>query len=102
MKSFFKALTDPLGVIGALLFVALIGCSQQIDRRDELLQVKRIDSERKAEAKKEKRERTAQAMCNSEQGPHVLAVWANNATVECLNQRGRRLASYSMEVSHAE
>lgn len=102
MKDFLTALRNPLSWILASLFVALIGCGQQLDRRDEVASAKHAGQHQKQEAREARRQRAAQAMCVSDFGPHVLAVWVDGFSVECLTKRGRRLASYSMEVPNAE
>jgi hypothetical protein len=102
MKDFLKAACNPMGWIFSILIVALLGCMQQVDRRDEIAHAKAMEAAQKQAAKDERRQRRAQAMCSKEKGPHVLAVWVDSVTVECLNQRGRNLASYPMEAHHAE
>lgn len=97
MRDFINALKSPMGWLGALVLVLLVGCSQQLDRRDEYARAKRMEQEQKQAARDARRQRAAQDMCNSDFGPQVLAVWTDSFSVECLNRRGRRLASFSME-----
>jgi len=92
------ALTSLQGWAGALLVVALVGCGQQLDQRAEWRESQRLAAEQRAEARAERAQRAAQAMCSADFGPQVLAVWVNKTTVVCVNTRGRQLARYSKEL----
>lgn len=96
-RDLLHAMKSPVGWLGALVLALLIGCGQQLDGHDERKRAKRIEQEQKQAARDERRQRAAQDMCSSDFGPQVLAVWVDSFSVECLNRRGRRLASFSME-----
>ena len=90
-----------LVVTTAIAVLAVLMPAQVEDRRDEWAESDRGIAEQRRQAAIARRQRAAQAMCSSDLGPQVLAVWVNETTVECLNPRGRRVASFSMEDSHA-
>jgi sensor c-di-GMP phosphodiesterase-like protein len=83
-------------LVAAFGFLAAISFARipaQNDNRAEWARAERLLAEQQAEAALQRRARAAQAMCSSEHGPQVLAIWVDDTTVECVNARGRRLSS---------
>lgn len=98
-----KAYFSPMGMLLAVLIAAVLSsCGPMLDRRDEVASAKREELRQKQDAREDRQQRAAQAMCASDYGPHVLAVWVDSTTVKCVGQRGNRIASYSIETSHAK
>lgn len=100
-----EALLKPWGWFGALVILAVIATAQVGDIEDhhaEWAQSEALKSAQDTKAQAERQQHAAQAMCTSEYGPQVLAVWIDDATVECVNPRGRVLpSSPTTEVAHA-
>lgn len=93
MKTIFKALANPIGIIAAIVFAALIGLMQQLDRSDAKSHARQVVKHQKQNTIAARRGRAATSMCVSDLGPHALAVWLDGETVECVSAQGRRLAS---------
>lgn len=94
----------PLVVLTLLFTLAALAfaATAEPDRRSDWAESKRLMAEQQARAAELRRTRAAQAMCESDHGPHVLAVWVDSTTVQCFNSRGRRLSSPDVsEVLHA-
>ena len=81
-----------LSLLIALAAIAFVSTAAEPDRRSEWAKAERLLAEQKAAAAAERRQRAAQAMCSSDHGPQVLAIWTSSGSVECVNARGRRLS----------
>lgn len=99
-----ESLFSPLGWLGAFAVLALVGAAQIADQQDHRAEWAESQALKAAQAQQEQIARSvsaAQAMCASDFGPQVLAVWVDPGTVECVGPRGQRLVSFSPEVAHA-
>lgn len=98
-----ESLLKPWGWVGAFVILAVFATAQVSDIEDhhtEWGQSQALKDAQDTQARGERQQHAAQAMCSSEYGPQVLAVWIDDTTVACVNPRGRILPS-SGEIAHA-
>lgn len=99
-----ESLLNPIGWLAALILLAVTATAQISDMKDnsaEWAQSSALEQAQSQEQQAERRERAAQAMCSSDYGPQVIAVWVDDKTVQCVNPRGRALSTSVFEVAHA-
>ena len=60
------------------------------DRSSERAQAVALERQAAAEAKADRLQRAAQAMCEDARGPQVIAVWTPDGQVECVGTHGSR------------
>lgn len=97
-----EALLKPSAWFAAAIVLAVTAFAQASDiddNRAEWAKSTALQQAQEHEQQAARRELAAQALCSSEYGPQVLAVWIDSDTVECVNPRGRRLSR--AEVPHA-